>query len=165
MRMGAGAPLLDQGLAAFVQTGVAIYVAARGAGNVPALARASGCRVAADRRSVTVLLDAAKSEALLEGVRGSSAIAVVFSWPPTHRTIQLKGTDAVAVAATDEDRAVAARWADDFIAAIVSLGYEEPVFRALLWTDPADLVAVTFTPSAAFDQSPGPRAGEPLGAR
>lgn len=162
--MGADAPILDEALAAFVQTGVSINAGSRGAGNVPALARANGCRVAADRRSVTVFLAAAKSEALLEAVRGSRTIAVVFSEPPTHRTIQLKGTDAVAAAATGEDRAIAARWVDAFVAALVPLGYSEAVFRALLWADPADLIAVTFTPSAAFDQTPGPRAGAPLAA-
>jgi hypothetical protein len=162
--MGAAAPLLDEALAAFVQTGVSITVGSRGAGDQPALARANGCRVAADRRTVTVLLAAAKSEALLEAVRGSRTLAAVFSEPPTHRTIQLKGTDAVVAAATHEDRAIAARWADAFVAAVVRLGYSEAVFRAMLWVDPADLVAVTFTPGAAFDQTPGPRAGAPLAA-
>lgn len=160
--MGAPAPLLDEALAAFVQTGVSINAGSRGPGNVPAVARANGCRVAADRRRVTVLLPASKSAALLEAVRATGAIAVVFSEPPTHRTIQLKGTDATVVPATDEDRATAVRWVDGFAAVLAPLGYSEEVFRALLGTDPADLVAVAFTPSAAFDQTPGPRAGAPL---
>ena len=162
--MSAPAPLLDEALAAFLQTGVSINVGSRSAGNVPMLARANGCRVAADRRTVTVLLAGAKSAALLDAVRASGAIAAVFSEPPTHRTIQLKGTDATVGAATEEDRTLSARYLDAFARVLAPLGYPEPVFRALLWADPADLVAVTFTPSAAFDQTPGPRAGAPLPA-
>jgi hypothetical protein len=160
--MSAPAPLLDEALAAFVQTGVSINAGSRGTGNVPALARANGCRVAEDRRTVTVLLAASKAAALLDAVRATGAIAVVFSEPPTHRTIQLKGTDAVVGAASGEDRAFSQRYVDTFVAVLAGLGYSEPVFRALLWADPDDLVAVTFSPSAAFDQTPGPRAGAPL---
>jgi hypothetical protein len=160
--MSAPAPLLDEALAAFLQTGVSINVGSRGPGNVPVVARANGCRVAADRRSVTVLLPATKSTALLDAVRATGAIAVVFSEPPTHRTIQLKGTDATVGPAADEDPVRAERYVSAFGAALAPLGYPEPVFRALLWAEPADLVAVTFSPSAAFDQTPGPRAGAPL---
>jgi hypothetical protein len=162
--MAAAAPLLDEALAAFVQTGVSINAASRGAGSVPAVARANGCRVAADRRTVDVLVPESKSAALLEAVRDSGTIAVVFSEPPTHRTYQLKGTDATVAPATDADRAAAGRWVDAFAAVLAPLGYPEAVFRALLWADPADLVVVRFTPTAAFDQTPGPRAGAPLAA-
>ena len=160
--MAAPAPLLDEALAAFVQTGVSINAASRGAGNVPAVARANGCRVAADRRTVAIIVPASKSAALLEAVRASGAIAVVFSEPSTHRTYQLKGTDATVVPATDADHAAAVRWVDAFAAVLAPLGYPENVFRAMLAADPADLVAVRFTPTAAFDQTPGPRAGAPL---
>jgi hypothetical protein len=162
--MAAAAPLLDEALAAFVQTGVSINAASRGAGNVPAVARANGCRVAVDRRTVGIVLPASKSAALLEAVRGSGTLAVVFSEPATHRTYQLKGTDATVVPATDEDRAAAARWVHAFAAVLAPLGYPEDVFRALLGAEAEDLVVVTFTPTAAFDQTPGPRAGAPLAA-
>jgi hypothetical protein len=160
--MAAPAPLLDAALAAFVQTGVSINAGSRGPGNAPALARANGCRVAADQRTVSVLFPAPKAAALLDAVRATGVIAVVFSEPPTHRTIQLKGTDAKVAAATAEDGALSARYVETFVAALAALGYSDTVFRALLWADPADLVAVTFSPSAAFDQTPGPRAGAPL---
>jgi hypothetical protein len=36
------------------------------------------------------------------------------------------------------------------------------MIRAVMSADIADLVALRFTPSFAFLQTPGPRAGEPL---
>jgi hypothetical protein len=44
------APLIDEELAAFLQSGIAMHAASVGAGNVAQLARAAGCRVAPDRR-------------------------------------------------------------------------------------------------------------------
>ena len=57
-----------------------------------------------------------------------------------------------------------ARWIYGFVAELAALGYAEPLVRAFLWCDPAELVAVGFTPCAAFQQTPGPRAGLPLGS-
>jgi hypothetical protein len=57
---------------------------------------------------------------------------------------------------------LAEKYCDAFVAELCPLGYDEPLIRALLWFDPNDLRAVTFTPREAFLQTPGPRAGEPL---
>ena len=43
-----------------------------------------------------------------------------------------------------------------------ALGFGEAFGRALVDCNPADLVAVAFTPKAAFRQTPGPNAGAPL---
>jgi hypothetical protein len=41
----------------------------------------------------------------------------------------------------------------------------EAVVRAILAYSPDDLVTVTYSPCAAFSQTPGPKAGEPLATR
>jgi hypothetical protein len=42
------------------------------------------------------------------------------------------------------------------------LGFPEPLVRALLDCRDEDLVALTFTPVAVFNQTPGAQAGTPL---
>jgi len=158
-----GAPVLDAEHAAFVQRpGISITAASRTAANLPQLGRALGCRIAPDRGRVTILLPADQYAPLVEALRASRAIAVVFSEPSTHRTIQLKGADAAIEPIMPGDLERAARWTDDFVAGLAALGYGAGMVRSFLWCDPAGLVAVGFTPQAAFEQTPGPQAGMPL---
>ncbi len=160
----AAAPVLDAEHAAFiVQPGISVSVASRRAGNLPELGRALGCRVAPDRSRVTVLLPGEQLPELVEALRESRAIAVVFSQPSTHRTIQLKGVDAALEPVAPGDAALSAKWCDGFVAALAPYGIGEELVRAFLWSDPAALLAVSFTPCAAFQQTPGPGAGAPLG--
>ena len=155
-------PPLDAGNAAFIRSGVMVSLASRDARHVPSVARALGCRIAPDRRSVTAFLDASQCAALLRDVCDTRAIAAVFSQPSTHRTIQLKGADAASGPIEPGDIALI----DGNCAALVKdmgpAGYDEAFVRTLLAYAPADLVAVTFTPTAAFAQTPGPQAGKPL---
>jgi len=156
------APLLDDDNAAFIQSGVSINAASSGPGNVPAVSRALGCRLSPDRNRVTVFLAASRSAALLEAIAASRRIAVVFSQPSTHRTIQLKGTDAARAGVEDGDRALIERCAEGFGADLAAAGYGEGLADLLLDAEPGDVVAVSFSPSAAFNQTPGPGAGRPL---
>jgi hypothetical protein len=48
---------------------------------------------------------------------------------------------------------------------IQRVGYSAALARAMLSHRLEDVVAVTFTPEHAFEQTPGPRAGSPLGGR
>ena len=117
--------MIDQELAAFMTRGVSILAASRGPENAPALARATGCRLSADRSRVTLLLARSQAGALLAAAEATGAIAVVFSQPSTHRTIQLKGADARVSEAAAGDEALAARYADAFAAEVCPLGYTE----------------------------------------
>ncbi len=155
-------PLLDPEHTAFVQSGVSIGAASRGEGNAPVLARAMGCRVSTDRRQVTLLFPVSQSRKFLEAVRATGAIAVVFSQPSTHRTIQLKGMDASIAAADPQDAALCARNTVGFTAELKLLGFREEFARTVLRFEPGELQAVSFTPTSAFTQTPGPRAGTPL---
>lgn len=148
--------------AEFIQTGVSIAVASRDAANRPSSARAVACRVSPDRRRVTVLLRPSRSEALLEDLRRCGVIAVVFSQPSTHRTIQLKGVDAALDAVLPDDQARALQHGRDFARELDGWGFADGFAETLMDGAADDLVAVTFTPSAVFSQTPGPRAGERL---
>ncbi|WP_341649408.1 hypothetical protein [Thauera humireducens] len=159
-------PLLDAEQAAFICSGLSISAAACQPGALPNLARATGCRVSADRRTVTLLLSRPASAALLQDVAGTGRVAAVFSEPESHRTLQLKGTDAREVALEPGDPARAQHHVDRFVARLEPLGYPVEVLRTLLACAPEALTALAFTPSSGSFQTPGPEAGTALrGAR
>jgi hypothetical protein len=155
-------PLLDAANAKFIQSGVMVSVASRDARHVPSVTRALGCRVAPDRRRVTAFLVASQSEPLLRDLRDTRVIAAVFSQPSTHRTIQLKGTDATLGALEPGDAALIEANRIALTKDMAVLGYTEVFVRTILAYEPADLVAVTFRPTSAFAQTPGPQAGKRL---
>ncbi len=152
-------PSLSEANAAFIQQGVSVIVGARNRDNAPTLVRGIGCRVAPDRTRVTVFLVASQATELLADLRDNGAIAVVFCQPSTHRTIQLKGTDASVVPIEDGDHERMAAQSAALAADIVSVGYRPQPVRTLLAYAPEDVAAIAFTPSAAFQQTPGPNAG------
>lgn len=159
----AATPLLDAEHAAFILLpGISITAASRTADHAPQVGRAVGIRVADDRSRVTVVIPADQNAELVEALRATRVIAVVFSQPSTHRTIQLKGTDAAVAPAGAGDVALAEDWRAGFVAELGALGYDEALVSTFVWSDPAQLASVTFSPCAAFQQTPGPRAGTPL---
>jgi hypothetical protein len=155
-------PQLDAASAAFICSGLSINAASGRAGAIPDMARAVGCRVAPDYSSVTVLFASTPAAALIDAVRRSGAIAVVFSQPSTHRTLQLKGSDARIVPPEAGDLELTRRYAEAFDTELSPFGYPDRLILTLLEFDPGDLVGVCFTPSSIFLQTPGPSAGEPL---
>jgi hypothetical protein len=155
-------PFLDEDNAAFVQRGVSIVAASRDAALVPSIARATGCVVSSDRRQVTIFAIASQSLQLLADVRESRRIAVVFSQPTTHRTLQLKADDARIRSLREDERAVLARYVDAFATEIGKLGHTGAQAHIMFECRDEDVVAIDFRPNAAFEQTPGPKAGSPL---
>jgi len=153
---------LGADLAAFVQGGVGIVAASRNARLLASIGRAVGCRVDDDAARVTIFLVPSENGALLEDIRASGRVAVVFSEPSSHRTVQLKGVDARERAVGERDLEVLAAYADALDAELASIGFGDGYARALIAHPPGDLVGVSFTVGEAFVQTPGPRAGAPL---
>jgi hypothetical protein len=158
-------PLITPEMARFIQSGLSIIVAARGERLVPSLARGVGCRVDSDLRAVTVLLFADHAEAVLRDIAKHRRVAVCFTRPSTHETVQLKGSDATSALASPQDVALVRRGLDLFAEDLQPLGWGADFVDALLWRDPADLLAVRFTPEGAYQQTPGPSAGAALPLR
>lgn len=161
MTTRAAAPI-DTEHAEFICGGVGMSAASCRPGALPNMARVTGCRIAADRRTVTLLIAATAGAALLDDVRRTGAIAAVFTEPRSHRTVQLKGNDARIVPTELGDDALAQRYVQAFSANVAGFGFPDAFMPALLAYEPGDLVAVQFTIAQAFSQTPGPHAGEPL---
>lgn len=160
--MTAAEPIIDTAHAAFLQRGVGMSIAACNGDSIPTIVRASGCRVSDDRRRVTVFVSAIQAAPVIACIRANGNIAVVFSEPSTHRTVQLKGKDASIGELQDGDLQRIADYRTAFVAQLKPLGYDETLIRTLFAYPSTDIVTLTFTPSEAFSQTPGPRAGEPL---
>ncbi|MGQ9367908.1 hypothetical protein [Azospirillum sp. ST 5-10] len=150
------------GFAAFLDEGVSVVVSSSDRANRPVLSRALACRVEPDGRRVGLLLSASASAALLDAVAETGRLAVVVTRPSTHRSVQLKGEDARVVPPTAGALDAVAHHVGPFVRDLESIGFEEPFVRTLMACDPADLAALVFTPSAGFDQTPGPKAGDAL---
>jgi hypothetical protein len=158
-----GAHPLDARHAAFIQGPVSVIVASRNAEFVADAVRGCGCRVSRDRRLVTVLVEPGRASRFLDDIAANGMIAVVFSQPSTHQTIQLKGTDARIVRVTAADRAAARLHLRTWSENLVRIGFDAQ-FAAALHGGAGELAAIRFTPVAAFQQTPGPAAGQPLKA-
>jgi hypothetical protein len=155
-------PLIDDELADFLQSGISLHAASVGPGNVPQITRAAGCRIAPDRRSVTVYLVESQGSDLLEQIRANGTVAVAFTKPRSHRTVQLKGTDARVIPVRPEEAAEVDRQVATFDAELRSIGFPERFGWTLAGGSSLGLAAVTFTPTSAFVQTPGPSAGSAL---
>lgn len=160
--MDANAPLLSPAVAQFITSGLSITVASRGERLVPSIAKAAACRVAPDLREVTVLLFAEAGEAVCRDIASNGLVAVCFSRPSTNQTVQLKGRDARSALASPQDVAHARRYLDLLVDDLASLRFDREMLDTFFWGDPADLMAIRFTPDAAFAQTPGPGAGTAL---
>lgn len=154
--------MLDSDNAAFILTGVSISLAACGSDGLPSMSRGLGCKLIEGGRQVGIFINSAQSADLLDHIRASGRVANVFSLPSSNRTLQLKGVDARILPFAADDLPIIAAHVADFVREVLPLGMTEAVVRAVFACEAADLVTVVYSPSAAFTQTPGPKAGEPL---
>ena len=157
---------LDPDRIALVAKGVSAIVASCSAALAPSVMRAVGSHISADGQCVTVFLRRSQSRQLLQDITDTGHIAVVFSEPSTHRTLQLKARQAQQRPATAHDLPVLQAYLRSMEREVGQVGYGPRYVGTMLSAPLADVlddvVAVSFAPTAAFDQTPGPRAGAAL---
>ena len=147
---------------AMVDRGVSVIVASRDAALRPSIMRGVGSAISADGTQVTVFLRRSQSRQLMQDIEAGGGLAVVFSEPPTHRTLQLKARQASLRPASPTDQPQLERYLASMQCELAQVGYGPEFAAAMLSAPLEDVVAVQFTPESAFDQTPGPRAGIPL---
>ena len=125
-----------------IDRGVSVIVSSRDAALRPSLMRAVGSRIQADGSEITVFLARSQSAQLLQDLAASGRIAVVFSSPSSHRSVQVKGTGINGRAATAEDLSVLRRYLQAMEVEICSIGYRLELVRAMLAFELEDLVAI-----------------------
>ncbi|VTU32345.1 hypothetical protein H6CHR_03780 [Variovorax sp. PBL-H6] len=157
-------PLFSSEHIAMIDKGVSAIVASRNAANRPSLMRAVGAGISADGAEVTVYLSRSQSRQLLQDVAATGQIAVVFSEPLSHRTVQVKARAARMRAADESDLPLLRRYLASMEYEVRCVGFDARFVRAMLACPLEDMVAIHFRPAQGFDQTPGPRAGSPLHA-
>jgi hypothetical protein len=126
------------------------------------LTHAYAARVAPDQRRVTVTVDRTQAGPVLAALEQGRRIAMVATDVRSFRSVQLKGDDACLVEPSADDRARAAAHGAEFARIAAEVGFEEQVIRAHMHCCAAEVIAIAFTVSQAFIQTPGPMAGQPL---
>lgn len=155
---------LPADLVAMMARGVSVIVGSRDARLRPSIMRAVGSRVDAGGQSITVYLARRQSRQLLQDLAATGQLAVVFSEPSTHRSVQLKATRVDMRAADEGDLPVLQAYLRAMEGELALIGFDAAVARAILAHRLEDVVAVRFVPEQAFEQTPGPKAGASLGA-
>jgi hypothetical protein len=125
----------------------------------PSLGQGIGIRVISPAR-VRLFAVEARNRALVADLRAGRPVAVVFTHSPTLRSLQLKAPHAREVALEPGDREVIDAYVDTVVKNWVYA--PEPFVRTLLATGPGPIVAFDLEATAAFDQTPGPKAGAAL---
>jgi hypothetical protein len=154
--------LIDRDVIGFLDgRRVAVSIASRSEHCIPSVTRALGYRISADASEFAIFVPR-QAERVLADLRATAQAAVVFTEPSTHKSVQVKGCDSRITPLEEGDWPVISAYADDLVAEICPLGYAEPLIRKMVECTPQQVLAVRFAPTAAFGQTPGPRAGAAL---
>jgi hypothetical protein len=159
--MGDSGCALPPDLVEFFESGVSILIATRDTALRPACARAAGARVRASDRIVTVYLPQGTAVLTAANLRDNGQIAVTFSRPLTHYSVQLKGTCLGPRPSGAEDRAVQQRYRAAYAEQLHAVGLPRAVAARLAWWPS---VALDIAVRDLFVQTPGPGAGRRLEA-
>ena len=142
-----------------IQSGVSVLVGTRSDRLVPECTRGMAARVEDDGTEMTVFLPIATADQTITNLRDNGRIAVCFSRPCDHRSIQVKGGTIAIGSARDEDREHVLRYR---IALAETWGVIGIPPRVTLRMNHWPCHAVRFRVTAIFDQTPGPGAGGAL---
>lgn len=161
-RLSLPMPKLPPEWALHLESGTSHRVGSCHADGRPEICRALAARALPDGR-IELLVNRQTGRELLAAVRATGRVAYVASQPDTNRTLHLKGTDAQLVPAGAEHEAVLVRSRDRFVARVERFGFRPETIIGF-WFDIGveALEGLRFTPSGAWDQSPGPGAGQPI---
>lgn len=139
--------------------GVAIDMAAQDHRHIPRVGLALACRVADHGERVTLLAAEHMNRRFLTAVGASRTIAAVFCLASTHRAMQVKGVDVQVERGGPAECAVVDTVIEKVLADWLPLGFSRDMCMVHLDYQPDQLLAISFRPTALFQQTPGPNAG------
>jgi hypothetical protein len=143
----------------FVHSGVAVLVSTGDAERRPQIMYGWGPRVRDDGRTVDVFIERERAGCILANAEATGRIAMTVAMPVDHRSYQFKGAFIGTGDATDADREWVQNHRDAFVVTTSLVGDPPEAIRGL-WME--DVVRISFTVERAFNQTPGPLAGQPL---
>jgi hypothetical protein len=154
--------LFDEETRAFVEAGNALIIGTVGAAGDPCATRGWGLTVLPEPMQIRVLLDGSDLTTVAH-VAAGGPIAVTAASIRTLESVQLKGRALGVEPADDDDLARADRYCTAMFSDIH--GTDFTPLELLEQLRPPSFVACTVEVEEAFDQTPGPNAGERRDAR
>lgn len=149
-------------LIGFTQTGVSIRVSSCDAAGCAVVGRAHAAVPLEPSGRLLLILQEGANADVLRAAGETGLIAVVFTQPSTHRSLQFKGRDASLVPPAPDWPEAVARHGRAFARELRDIGHDETFIAAYNACDLDRLAGIAFTCTDGFDQAPGPRAGEPV---
>ena len=156
--------MLSPDIADFIQQGVAAAVSCCDKDLRPSMARVVGTRVTSDFSLITVLVLRNINTTLLRDAQPGCHLAAVFCLPENERAIQIKGRVVAVETPQPDDWPMISAHRIAFADQIEPKGYAREFSDYYHAAEEADLVALSFVPEALFEQTPGPQAGQSMGA-
>ncbi|WP_170971915.1 hypothetical protein [Rhodobacter sp. SY28-1] len=156
-----GTILLSDEVVDFIGSGVSIIVGVVGADGRARGGRALASRVLAGG-AIRLIYPAEGNSAISDTAQSGGPIAVTFSAPMSHRTIQLKAMSTRAEEPEADDLKSLTHQTDAFAAVLRTIGYAPSFVRAFCARRSQSFCVLSFLPNAAFEQTPGPGAGRKL---
>src|SRR3954470_23644460 len=144
-------------LADFLQSGVGIYIGTRNSALEPNGARAIAARVEQDGALVVIYLAEIAAARILPDLESNGQAAVTFGRPVDESACQVKGTCVWTRPARPDERPLLDTQWDNFTRSLEMIGVA-PEARSAWPKWPA--TAVALKPTAVFEQTPGPAAGQ-----
>lgn len=152
-------PSLPPEWIAHIAAGVSHRIGSCSADGQPDLCRGVAAESLPDGR-LRVFFDAATGPEVRDAIRDTGRIAVVMALPTTHCSLHVKGMDAqVAPAGPEHWPLLKARF-NAFADQVAPFGVDRAQLERSWYSEKDTLTAVTFTISGAWNQTPGPGAGQ-----
>jgi hypothetical protein len=153
--------VLTGDLVQFCQSGVSVVIAGCDETHRPVVGRGLACRID-ESGTVRLVVRSETNRGVLRAIAQGAGLAVTFTKPSTHRSIQLKATSARTCATEASDQRLAAVQTAALRADLVRDGFDEKLAVRYCAFENEGLISIEFLPEHAFVQTPGPGAGTPL---
>jgi hypothetical protein len=150
---------IDDSLKEFIESDVATLVGTGDDEGRPQIAYGWAPRVVNPDGVVEVFLDTARAEGTISNLRANGRIAVTMAHPVSYRSVQIKGKFRDVSDPEEADIPYVQERREGFVTSTSLIGDPPNTIRNM-WLD--EVIKVAFTVDAAFDQTPGPNAGQPL---
>jgi hypothetical protein len=153
--------LLPDEVLDFIQSGVSVIVGVVGADGRAQAGRALATRIVSGG-AIRLMYPEEGNAAITISAQSGGPIAVTFSAPISHRTIQLKAASSRLEQLEPEDRTNVDAQMDAFAGVLRALGFPPSFVQSFCANRSKSISVLSFVPEAAFEQTPGPGAGREL---
>lgn len=154
--------MIEAGVASFIEGRVMILVATRNAAHRPMIGRGTGARFDAESGRIALLVSASQWPDAVAHALPGQPISATFVVPDSYRAYQIKGPVVDQRPANAIEQARGTAYVAAMLETLNALGVTRLQLSSTL--SDRDLVRISFLPRDLFVQTPGPQAGQRLGA-